>query len=206
MIKANYSKHVLDVFSRYIDFIMKSDFHEIKVIGEWKKVEKSSLIIGNHVSWWDGFFGMYINKHFLGKKFHFMMLEEQLSVRKMATRIGAFSVNPGARDVVQSLRYAAELLDDTGNSVLMFPQGKIHSIYNSTFTFERGIEKILKLAPQSQLLFYAAFIDYFSNRKPTLYFYIKEISGDEELHSASLQQLYQSFYDKSFEQQSKLMA
>jgi hypothetical protein len=133
-----------------------------------------------------------------------MMLEDQLSVRKMATRIGAFSVKPGTRDVVESLHYAAELLDDTDNSVLMFPQGKIHSIYHSTFYFERGIEKILKLAPKCQLLFYTAFIDYFSNRKPTLFFYIKEIPVDEELQSSSLQQLYQSFYNESFKKQMKL--
>jgi hypothetical protein len=204
MIRASYSPHVSDFFSRYISFILKSDFHQIIVNGAWNPEQKGSLIIGNHVSWWDGFFGLYLNNRFLKKKFHFMMLEEELSLRKKATWIGAFSIKPGSREIIESLRYSSELLSNRSNSVLMFPQGKINSIYNSTFNFEQGIEKILKLTPQCQLLFYAVFVDYFSNRKPSLYFYLKEVPADEALLQGNLQQLYQSFYDESFELQSKL--
>ncbi len=204
MIKAHINKHYLYVFRRYIDFIMRSDFHEVKVIGEWKSEGRSSLIIGNHISWWDGFWGLYVNDLFLKKNMYCMMLEEQLAARKILTKMGAFSIKPGTRDVVESLSYAAALLDDTKNSVLMFPQGKINSRYNPNFGFERGIEKLIEMKPGTQVLFFATFVDYFSNRKPTLFFYLKEMTDEDKDGNKNIQQIYQVFYGESLKHQSQL--
>jgi 1-acyl-sn-glycerol-3-phosphate acyltransferase len=204
MIKARHHWLIAGFFDRYIDRILKKDFHSISVEGEWKPVDKGSLIIGNHISWWDGFFAIYLNNRFLKKRFHLMLLEEQLNERKFFAKAGAFSINPGSRDVVESLRYAASLLNQPDNSVLVFPQGILHSLYNPTFTFERGIEKILRMAPQCQLLFYAIFVEYFSQRKPSLFYYLKEVEMVGPLSKDQLQELYQSFYNESLTHHSQL--
>ena len=51
------------------------------------------LLISNHISWWDGFWAMYINLKVLKRKFHFMMLEEQLRKYWFFNYTGGFSVN-----------------------------------------------------------------------------------------------------------------
>ena len=49
-------------FNWYLDAILKKDFSRIDVVGEWLVDEGSYLLIGNYVSWWDGFWVYYLNK------------------------------------------------------------------------------------------------------------------------------------------------
>jgi 1-acyl-sn-glycerol-3-phosphate acyltransferase len=183
---------------------MKKDFADVKMMGEWKNDEtKASLIIGNHVSWWDGFWLLYPNQKFLGKNLHVMILEEQLKKNKILSKVGAYSVDPGSRSVVESLNYTIDLLNDANNAVVIYPQGKFSSFVVQNFYFKPGIEKVLKKCQPVQILFYTAFVDYFSNRKPTVYLYLGEIEfqryGLEELSAK-----YRSFYMQSLNQHAKL--
>jgi 1-acyl-sn-glycerol-3-phosphate acyltransferase len=203
MIKARHHWFYARFFRWYIPSIIKSDFHAVRIFGMWKPLQKSALIIGNHVSWWDGFWAYYLNSIFLKKRFHVMMLEEQLRNRTFFSKAGAYSINPRSRDVLNSLDYTAELLANSGNAVLLFPQGKLHSLSSGEFVFEKGIERILKQEQTFKILFYAAFIDYLSNRKPSIYFYLDEV--EHEIADVSeLQHRYQEFYNKSREQQATL--
>jgi len=204
MIKARYHWLIARLFDRYIDYIIRKDFHSISVEGTWRPASMGSLVIGNHVSWWDGFFVIYLNNRLLKKRFHVMMLEEQLSSRPFFSKVGAFSIKPGTRGAIESLNYASELLKNQGNVVLIYPQGKLHSIYNPDFEFENGVERIVNQVHECQILFYAAYIDYFSNRKPSLFFYLKEVEMKEPLLREKLQGLYQSFYDESLTHHSQL--
>ncbi|HPR33075.1 MAG TPA: lysophospholipid acyltransferase family protein [Prolixibacteraceae bacterium] len=173
--------------------MIRRDFHEVLIEGLWKPDKKGTLVIGNHISWWDGFWGLYLNNLFLKKKFHVLMLEEQLTQRMFLNKAGAFSIRPGTRDMVKSLEYTRNLLKDNKNMVLFFPQGKIESMSNAEIHFEKGIDRIVGKNENTQVLFYAAFVDYFSNRKPSLYFYLTEaekVPSDTE----ELQSLYACFY------------
>jgi 1-acyl-sn-glycerol-3-phosphate acyltransferase len=204
MIKASHHRIIAPLFYKYLFHIMNKDFEEVEMIGEWENDEtKASLIIGNHVSWWDGFWMLHPNKKYLQKKLHVMILEEQLKMNKILSKVGAYSVDPGSRSVVESLNYSVELLNDENNSVVIYPQGKFSSFVAPDFKFKTGIEKILNKCKPVQILFYTAFVDYFSNRKPTVFLYLGEVEfqryGLEELSTK-----YRSFYMQSLNQHAKL--
>lgn len=200
MIKANHHWLYTRFFDWYVPFIMKKDFREIVLEGEWQKSNKASLIIGNHFSWWDGFWALYLNKKLLQKRFHAMMLEKQLAPREFLNKAGAFSIDPGSRSVMESINYCAQLLDNPDNCVTLYPQGKISSMTSPLFGFEKGIEKILAKSKPIQILFYVAFIDYFSVRKPSLYLYISEIDY-LKYSTAELGDKYRQFYNESKKKQ-----
>ena len=103
-----------------------------------------------------------------------MMLEEQLKKHWYFNYTGGFSVKKSTRSAVQTIQYSAELLSHPENLVLMFPQGKVESIHKQSFTFEKGVERILKRTDRSkvQLVFLVNSIDYFINMKPILHHYI----------------------------------
>lgn len=204
MIKACHHRIIAPLFYKYLFYIMNKDFEAVKMMGMWKQdASKASLIIGNHVSWWDGFWMLHPNKKYLQKKLHVMILEEQLKKNKILSKVGAYSVDPGSRSVIDSINYSVELLNDSNNVVVIYPQGKFSSFVAPDFEFKPGIEKILKKCPPVQILLYTAFVDYFSNRKPTVYLYLGEIEfqryGLDELSAK-----YRSFYMQSLNQHTKL--
>lgn len=164
----------------------KWSFREVRIIGDVKTdPQKSVLLLGNHVSWWDGFWAIELNRRLLDKHFYVMMLERELRKRTFMRELGAYSVAPGSRDVLQSLDYTIDLLTEPQNLVLLFPQGKIHSLHQDTITFQPGVKRILKKAPPiTQVLLYAAFIDYGEHPRPTLSIYLTEASRDEVEYDA----------------------
>ncbi len=143
--------------------------------------DRSVLLIPNHFSWWDGFFGWHINKQIFRKKFHVMMLEQELSQRMFFSRVGAFSVNLGSRSIIESLNYSIDILADPSNLLLMFPQGKLDSQHVNSVKFHKGIERIAARVSNTRIIFAVCLTDYFANRKPTLTISLKEYSGPIEL-------------------------
>ncbi|MFT5915984.1 MAG: 1-acyl-sn-glycerol-3-phosphate acyltransferase [Flammeovirgaceae bacterium] len=176
----------------YIHRIIKSDFHEPIFEPDFKiEKTKSVLILANHFSWWDGFFVYELNRLILGKRFHVMMLEEQLRKNPFLKRVGAYSIDKSSgRKSLESLNYSAELLHNPNNLVLMFPQGQIESVYSQNLTFQGGVGRIIKqLETPTQILFCINLPDYHSNRKPTLRSYFEVYEGEmnlENLKSAFL--------------------
>lgn len=151
--------------------------------------ERSVLLIGNHISWWDGFLAMEANRQIWRKKFYVMMLEDQLEKRPFMRQTGAFSVKPGSRDVITSLQYAADLLADPRHIVLIFPQGKIHSQHDRSFRFGAGVERILRHCPTTQIVFFASFLDYGSYPTPTVRLYSQLAISHKDLTDE-----YRSFF------------
>jgi hypothetical protein len=126
-----------------------------------------------------------------------MMLEEQLSRFSFFINTGGYSVRKGARSVLESIDYTVELLSDKRNMVLLFPQGKITSIYNQSITFERGVERILKgVNRKVQIIFMANLVDYFSKEKPSLFIYLKEYNLSDNNYD-KVQQDYNIFYSEA---------
>ena len=104
-----------------------------------------------------------------------MMLEQQLKEHPILTYAGAFSIRKNARNVVESLDYALQVLTSNQQLLLLFPQGEIKSLYTSDIRFERGLEYLLgKRVNEIQLVFNVNLIDYFSDNKPGLTVYLKE--------------------------------
>ena len=107
--------------------------------------------------------------------------------------------------MLESLDYAAKLLDDPQNLVLIFPQGKLYSNFVNEINFEKGIMKVIQKAEGNfQLLFATTFIQYFKHKKQSVTVYLKQEEytdkGFEDLKNA-----YQMHYDYTKLQQTEIV-
>jgi len=204
ILKAKHHFFIYPFFQKYTLWKMKKNFHEVKLIGKIDLKELPLLVISNHSTWWDGFWLMHLNLKVLKRKFHFMMLESQLRKFWFFNYSGGFSVNKNSRTIFETIDYTADLLSNTENMVIIFPQGEINSIHNQKISFEKGIERIIKkLKNEITILFVANLTDYFSNPKPTIFQYIKEYKY-ENFNFLDFENSYQKFYSESVENQIKI--
>jgi hypothetical protein len=111
-------------------------------------------------------------------------------------KIGAFSINIGSRSAIESINFLKTLLRDKKNMVLYYPQGVFQSVYDQSIHFESGISKILKgfTSDDIQVLFYAAMLDYFAEKKPMLTFTIGEYKLENGISLSELESAYNQFY------------
>jgi 1-acyl-sn-glycerol-3-phosphate acyltransferase len=191
----------------YAEWKIKKHFHEVHLLGSFQEKNLPVFILSNHVSWWDGIWVMYFNIKLLNRKFHFMMLDEQIKKQKLCNTVGGYSVKKKSKSILESLHYTIELLSDKKNMVLLFPQGKIQSLYTQDIHFEKGIDHILKrVAGKVQVIFIANLVDYFSDTKPSLYMYFQEYNN-LSFEPGKAQKEYNLFYAKCVaENQQKLDA
>lgn len=190
-------------FHNYILRIVKGNFHEVNFNGVEVKKEKSVLLLANHFSWWDGFLMYYINHKVLKKRFHVMVIEETVQKVSFFKYVGAFSVSKNSRDMLASLNYAAELLNEPENMVLIFPQGKLHSNFADEVNFEKGLSRIMEAATgKFQTVAAATFIENLQYRKPTASVYLKAIGDISNIQD--VQKVYQQHYNSTKQQQNKI--
>lgn len=193
------------ILRTYTRWIVSRHFHEIIFNTIAIDPDKSVLLIANHVSFWDGLILSHINQKVLKKKFHVMVREDTTVMLKYLKYGGAFSVSKNSRDMLNSLNYAAQLLHDPQNLVLIFPQGKLHSNFVNNIHFEKGIMKITGQAEgEFQLIFAASFIQYFKHKKQSVTVYLKH-----EEHAvntlAELKNAYQQYYDNAKLEQTEIV-
>jgi 1-acyl-sn-glycerol-3-phosphate acyltransferase len=190
----------------YIKWAVGKTFHELLFNDIVLDKSKSVLLIGNHFSFWDGLILYCINDRLLKKKLHVMILEETARKERFLKYVGAFSVKKDSKGILQSLDYAAELLADPANLVLMFPQGRLYANFVTNIKFEKGLVRIIeKAAGNFQLIFASTFIQYFKHKKPTATVYLK--SEPENYAGKSidkLQEAYQRHYEASKLQQTEI--
>jgi 1-acyl-sn-glycerol-3-phosphate acyltransferase len=185
----------------YLRWITKRYFSQINFNAIAIDEGKSILLIANHFSAWDAIVLYHINRVYFKKNFHGMVLEETVLKETPLTYVGAFSVNRKSRDVVESLNFAAGLLSDPDNLVLIFPQGKLYSNMIEEVKFERGVMNIIKKAVDCQLIFAATFIENFDNLKPVANVHLKSENGADFKDINALQQAYQQHYTQARQQQ-----
>ena len=197
ILKASHHPVIYPFFQLYSRLKIKMHFHHVNIYHDFREKGLPILMISNHFSWWDGFWVVYLNLKLLHRKyFFFMMLEEELRKHMYLNKSGGFSVRKGSRSIVESLNYTAELLNDKNNLVLMFPQGRIESIYKNDFLFEKGIEYVMnKTGTRPQIVFLVNLIDYFSNQRPGLYMYLKEYNGTD-ISTGNLQKEFNRYYSE----------
>ena len=156
---------------------------------------ESILLIGNHISWWDGFWPLLLNAKLWQRAYFVMMLEKELEKRMFMRQGGAFSIQPGSRTIIQTIKYAVELLGQKGNMVLIYPQGSIRSQYETEINFQPGIMKILQLMKSEiHIIFFASFVEYGSHPKPTLFFELKKLRKEDIL---DVNESYSVFYQQA---------
>jgi 1-acyl-sn-glycerol-3-phosphate acyltransferase len=176
-------------------------FRKVFLEGDSSVGSGSLLVVANHFSWWDGFFINYLNSRFWNKRFHVMMLEKQLKKRLFFRRVGAFSIADSGQSVISSLRYAQDLLRKEQNLVTLFPQGHFTAQAAHTIKFEKGAQYLID-ATGCRVKMVVVLVDYFSFKKPSVFFYLKNFD-----HSAgdggSLVESYNEFYAESLRKQNQ---
>ena len=200
MIYPQKNKLITWFFHNYILRIVKRNYHEIKFNVVEAKKDRSVLLLANHFSWWDGFIMYYLNAIVFKKRFHVMVIEETMQQVSFFKYLGAFSVSKNSREMLASLDYAAELLNDPENLVLIFPQGKLYSNFVGDVKFQKGLSKIMQLAGgKFQTIIAATFIENLQYKKPTVNVYI-EATGD----LTDIQSAYRQHYNNARQQQTQI--
>ena len=190
----------------YIKWIVSRHFYELLFNAVEVDRQKSILLIGNHFSFWDGLVLYCVCDRLLKKKLHVMILEGTARKNPALRYAGAFSVNKNSRDVLLSINYAADLLNDANNLVLIYPQGKLYSNFVSQVHFDKGVWRIIQQAHgRFQLMFAATFIQYLKYKKPTATVYLKTITDNLTYKSIDeLAAAYQQHYSSAKELQTEI--
>jgi 1-acyl-sn-glycerol-3-phosphate acyltransferase len=190
----------------YVYWLASRNFKEINFNTIAIDKDKSVLLIANHFSAWDTIILFWINHKLLKKKFHVMMLERTAKKEQFLKYAGGFSINKTSKDMIHSLDFAAKLLGDPANLVLIFPQGKIYSNMVSEVIFEKGIMQVIKKAAGTfQLIFAATFIENFDNLKPVANTSLKTGVANSFNSILDLQEAYQQHYTRSRQQQIQII-
>jgi len=193
-------------FDRYIRWIIGRNFQDIHFNTIELDQSKSVLLLANHFSWWDGFILYYLNAKLLKKNFHIMVLEETVQKVGFIKYMGAFSINKNSRDMVASLTYAGQLLNDPQNVVVIFPQGKLYSNFITDVHFEKGLIKITdQAAGKFQLVTAATFVENFQHKKPLIKVYLNKTTNNTFENIAELNDIYQQHYNAAHLQQTEIV-
>lgn len=203
MIKANYNPVSLWFYSSYFRVLQKIHFRKISVISEAVFPEDQSiLLLQNHFSYYDGYWSMYLCHKFFRRRFHVMMLEEQMAKRMFLTRCGVFSVRKNSRDLIESLNYASELLHNPHNVVTIYPSGEIISHHLQNFSFQRGFARLADNKNNFTAIALAVvLIDHFSFARPEIRIYIENYTGERT--AEAIENAYHSFYQLCILKQSE---
>jgi 1-acyl-sn-glycerol-3-phosphate acyltransferase len=202
MLKPKSNLFITGFFNWYIGWIIRRYFHKVNFNEPDIDTTKSILLIANHFSWWDGFLLYHVNQIFFKKKFHAMVLEDSMHKYKFLKYLGGFSVNKNSRQILQSLNYAAQLLADSQNMVVIFPQGKLYSNLVDDIHFEKGAAYITATAKTGfQYVLAATFIENFQYKKPSANMYLKVLNVDDV---ADLNKAYQQHYTQAKQQQTSI--
>lgn len=187
-----------------VEKYMLRHFSKLMIVGEVQtQVDKAALVLLNHFSFNDGFVLHRLNRTIFRKRFKTMSVEAQLRAFPLLRYIGCFSVNKKSRDVIESLNYAAELLNDPANMLCIFPQGEVYSQHLPKVHFEKGLSQILKKTKQPiQVIMGVMLVDYLDNFKPVMRVYLKVYDGERNM--AEMERVYNEFYTACKYQQCQL--
>ena len=206
MIYPKKNKFIHWFFHHYILNLVRRNFRQINFNKIEVDKDRSVLLLANHISWWDGFLLYYINHMVFKRKFHVLVIEKTMRQVSFFKYMGAFSISKNSREMLASLAYASALLDEPGNLVLIFPQGKLYSNFTDVINFEKGLMKIMRgTAKKFQTVFAATFIEGLQYKKPSVSVYLAnaaESSSHENING--LQQAYRQHYDNAKTQQTKI--
>lgn len=205
MVKPGNNFFIRRILHVYVAWIISRHFHELKHNPIEVNPNKSVLLIANHFSFWDSLILYMVCSRVLKKRFHVMVREDTTVKFQYVKYGGAFSINKQSRDMLQSLDYAAELLNDPQNMVLIFPQGKLYSNFANTVQFEKGVIRVIEKAEgKFQLLFASTFVQYLKHKKPTATIYLKAEQSEGKSFE-DLKNAYQMHYDNAKLQQTEIV-
>lgn len=177
MIYPKHSAWAKKIFDPYLARLLKRNFSHFYAVNALPQIDAHSatLITPNHFSWWEGFFIYYVLNKQPGNKFHLMMLEEQLRRFWFFAKIGAYSIeqsNPVS--VAQSFAYTTTLLKENGNTVVLYPQGKIEPYDKRPLEIHQGVTRLLAKSGSFKVQPVVFKTGWHNEMKPEIYCYTGE--------------------------------
>lgn len=131
-----------------------------------------------------------------------MIQEDQLQQQRWLRRLGSFSINRTSRDMLNSMQYAANQLDNFENAVVIFPQGSLQSNHCSEIKLERGISYLIKnIKGDCQIVYASVLIDYFESFKPTAYFHLMDGGTNHDFNFEKLTKQINDFQQMALQNQ-----
>lgn len=202
MIPARRNTTLSNMFALYMRYRMRKAFKTIEVMPFEVKQGHSILLLANHFSWWDGFFGNYLAYWTFKRKLYIMMQHDHLEKRMLFNLFGGFSIERGTKEMLKSLWYAADLLSDPENLVVVFPQGELISNHTETIKVEKGIERLIKkIEGPCQIVYCATLIDYFESLKPSAYIHLFDCGMANEVPFDELVTRINNFHQQALKDQ-----
>jgi 1-acyl-sn-glycerol-3-phosphate acyltransferase len=203
MIKAKHSKLYIGFYKYFFGTLQKIFFRKMSIVeNDHVPANQSVLLLPNHFSWWDGYWVCWVSHYAFKRRFHVMMLEEQLSKRMFINRAGIFSIKPNSRESLESLNYAAEILRDPKNTVVIFPTGVLLSQHQKNMHFQKGINLIMKGKSEHFAVVLSVFlVDYFGFVRPEVRIYLKNYLGERT--SEAIEKAYSDFYQECVTKQTE---
>jgi len=190
------------LFHRYVNYRVRKAFNVMPYNHVNIKRNHSILLLCNHFSWWDGFWAGWLTDQYLHRDFYIMMQEDHLESRKWLGYMGGFSINRQSKEVINSLNYAAGLLNEPRNLVTVFPQGALMSNHSEDIHIEKGIGHIIKkIKGDCQIIYYSAFIEYFESFKPSVYFHLLDCGTNHNFDFEQLKSAISTHHRQALKEQ-----
>jgi hypothetical protein len=205
MHKSHKNSFVFGFFSWYIRYIIKRDFSAYTFNNFKINKDEAVLLLANHFSWWDGFLMFQLNRILFKKEFHVLVTEEDYKKHWFLKYVGAFAAEGKGKDVVETLLYAGELLNDPDSLVLVFPQGKLYSVYHNNIAFEKGVMQVINASKKKFQIIFAANLIGFSSRKPTVQTCLNSWEAEEYMSLQLLKSEYNKHYVEAVKAQNKVV-
>ncbi|MES2418154.1 MAG: 1-acyl-sn-glycerol-3-phosphate acyltransferase [Bacteroidota bacterium] len=205
MIKDRPNKFIKWFTAKIVVRWLLSHFASLKFIGELTVAhDRSCLMLMNHHSANDGGILHRICRKILKKEFKAMVIESQLKAFPFLKYAGCFPVNKKSRKMIESLNYAAELLQDPTVMLGIYPQGGFYSMHLNTIHFVSGLEYIFKRTHTIpfQVFFGVTLLDYLESFKPVARVYLTEYHGERQANQ--MEEAYNQFYIECKQQQQRL--
>lgn len=165
------SKWFKALFKPYAMWLFRRRFAAVYYKGEYRPGSLDSTVwYMNHYSWWDALTPFLLNESLHSQRLRAMMDEVQIRKHPFFRKLGAFSVNRGnARQAIQSLHYAAELLTAERMALYIFPQGAIRPEMERPILFESGLAWLYQSCPSVDFVPVATTMNTRYSDKPRLF-------------------------------------
>ncbi len=171
MIKAKNNYWARMLFDFYIARLLQKNFSHFYLLNNFPVLDSNDSIIltPNHFSWWDGFFIDWILQHETKYQIKLMMLQEQLKQYWFFKYVGAFSIEPGnPASIKETIDYTRSLLNNEGNGIIIYPQGKLEPYEKRPMQLKEGIKLISKQKDNTAIIPVGFKIHYSEEKNPSI--------------------------------------
>ncbi|HSA06743.1 MAG TPA: lysophospholipid acyltransferase family protein [Candidatus Gastranaerophilales bacterium] len=167
-IPAKKNKLFVKIIDYLFELMIKKNFCSVRVKNkqnyELRNPEFASLFYGFHGCWWDGPIATILCRKLYNCNFY-MMIKELRRFPALAMA-GGFSIEKESAH--ESINYSVKLLENSENTLWIFPQGKVYPSNFRPLNFEGGIAHICKKIKKLNLIPVACNYTFLRGEKPEI--------------------------------------